>query len=460
MSDAIHRRAALLAIGDELLTGQSLDTNTRWLAARLAALGIEVVRHELVGDDTAAIRAAVARLADECDLVLCTGGLGPTLDDLVRDALAALVDEPLQVDPELERTLRAAAAARGRTLNEGDLLQTQRPASARPIANHRGTAPGLAVTLQVDGRPVDVVALPGPPVENQPMFDAAVVPALRPPPGGGSLLRLVHHYGIPESTAAERLGPLLERGAEPLVGITASDGVVTCRIRATGDAARARDALDRIDAEIDAAIGAHRFAVGEGAVHVHLVRALLERREGVVVAESCTGGLLGARLSALPGASGALLGGWIVYANAHKAAHLGVPRELLGEHGAVSGPVAEAMARGALDRLPAPDPELGLRAVHALAITGVAGPGGGTDDKPVGTVWIAHARRVLDAAGLPDPGTDHVRGRRFHFPGDRERIRARAASAAAGVCIFHLLGKPLATPAWATDVDAERGRRS
>lgn len=436
-----HDRAAILSIGDELALGQTLDTNSRWLAERLTGRAITVAEHVTIPDDLARHIAALRRLCVEFPLVISTGGLGPTDDDLTRQALADLLGEPLIEDPQVVDELERMLNARGRTLSPNQRRQALRPVSARRLPNPNGTAPGLAATVHIAGRSSDVFCLPGPPDEMQPMFRDLVAPALRPAPGRAVSSRAYPTLGLGESDLAGRLGDLMDRARNPLVGTTASGGVVTVRLRYEGDAAHAEEELDRTESLIRKAL--HPFIFGEGAdtIVTATIDALRHRNQRVVVVESCTGGLLGALLASVPGASDVFQGGWITYANEVKRDEVGVPDGLLSQHGAVSEPVARAMATGALM---APG---GAAAQHALAITGVAGPSGGTASKPVGTVFVARATR---AAMNESPA---VEVRRFCISGGRDDIRDRSAKLALAMLRFHLLGHAVPRLIWQMNLD-------
>ncbi|MGP1345860.1 MAG: CinA family nicotinamide mononucleotide deamidase-related protein [Phycisphaerales bacterium] len=464
-SPRFHRNAAILSIGDELVLGQTLDTNSRWLSEQLVELGVRPAAHMTVEDSLDAIIEAIESLAYDHDLILVTGGLGPTLDDLTRESLGEVLDRPLVIDEGAQRALEAWSAARGRELNELNRRQAMRPSSAITIPNPNGTAPGIAAVIAPDpeldreGHTL-IVCLPGPPRENQPMFRDAVVPMLRPQSGDVIRTRLLRHFGIPESVAAERLGAMMRRDANPTVGTTASGGIVSVRIRYEGNAGNAEIELDNAAKRVHDLLSPHGFGhppadrrVGAGE-HASLaevtLRHLRERSESLVVAESCTGGLLGAMITGVPGSSDSFLGGWQTYSNAMKKSQLGVPGALIddpsspGFRGAVSRETAIAMAVGALEasaRAGAGDGG----AHHALAITGVAGPDGGTPDKPVGTVWIARASRDASAGGRAGSESE---ARRFLIAGDREDVRERSAMTALAMLLFHLRGDAVPMLTW------------
>ncbi len=423
-----HRTAAIISQGDEIVLGQTLDTNSKWLAERLMERGVLPVEHVSLPDDQPALVATFRRLAASVDLILCTGGLGPTDDDLTRAALAEAMNEPLVEDAEALTQIIAWFKGRGRPMPDLNRVQALRPASATSIQNHHGTAPGLSARLGT----ADVFCIPGPPRELFPMFLSQIAPLLSPPPGVNVRTWTIHTIGMGESDVATKLGAssmgnLMARASSPLVGTTASGGVVSVRLRATGDNPDA--AIAETVAEVKRLLGVFVFADGTGAAgHPHeafptaVIAAMRAQRRTLGVVESCTSGLLGAMLGDVPGASDVLMGGLITYANRVKTALAGVPESVLHAHGAVSAETASAMAEGGLKALGVSD---------CLAITGVAGPGGGSEAKPVGTVWIAHAH-----SGSP------VDVRRFSMAGDRRNIREWAARSAMTMLWTHLAGQP------------------
>lgn len=445
----VQRTAAILAIGDELAIGQSLDTNSKWLSSHLTDLGIRVVEHVTVPDEPPALRAVFERLTASADLLLATGGLGPTADDLTRDVLCACMGDELVRDDRQHERLVELFRRRGRPLENGNDRQALRPSTSICMDNDQGTAPGIAATLNG----VDVYLLPGPPHENRPMFERFVVPRLRTDPKRAITTRLIRHYGIPESNAAVALGDLLDRDrlerGLPLVGITASDGVITTRLRHEGAPAEAPRLLDEADRLIGERIGSYRISPepGETPSDADLVEltvlALKRAGHGLLTAESCTGGMIGEAVTSVSGSSSVYHGGWVTYSNEHKSMHLGVAEAMLKQHGAVSEPVVRAMAEGAIERSPRVFGPDGARLRHALAVTGIAGPDGGSPEKPVGTVWIARASET-------DGGMD-VESRRFVFPGDRDTVRRRTVSTALAMLLLHLRGNRLEKLLWQVD---------
>lgn len=403
------RTACILSIGTELTLGQTVDTNSAWIAAALAALGVRTVHHATVPDEHDAIVRALREAAGRADLVVASGGLGPTEDDLTRAALAEVLGGSLVPDADSLAQIRAFFTARGRDMPPQNEVQALVPEGARPLANAVGTAPGLSAVIGTTA----VCCLPGVPSELYAMFATHVAPAVRRSAGGGVILtRTLRTTGLPESEVGLRLRDLMTRGRNPEVGTTAALGLIGVRINATASSAEeARRLLDAADAEICARLGEAVFGRDEETL-AHAVGALLiERGATVAVAESCTGGLVGALLTAVPGSSAYFRGGVVAYANEVKSDMLGVPASVLEREGAVSGAVAEALAAG-VARLLATD--------YAVSITGVAGPGGGSPEKPVGLVY----------AGLHTPAGTTAARHMFGSDATRDAIRQRAAGAA------------------------------
>jgi nicotinamide-nucleotide amidase len=399
--------AEIIAVGSELVNGQKLDTNSQWLSRRLGELGLDVRYHTSVGDDLQNNVDAFRIASGRARLVLISGGIGPTQDDLTREALARVAGVPLIEDPESLEALRAFFERRNRPMPDRNRVQALMPEGAEAIANPYGTAPGI--WMPMDG--TIFVALPGVPGELKRMFDEQVVPRLR---SSGLIDRVIVHrvvnlFGKGESDIEAEALDLTVRGRRPEVGITASDATISFRISC--ECADEVSALAEIEPTL--ALIRERFGpwiVGEGTTDVTeaLVEALLAKKATLAVAESCTGGLIAQRLTAIPGVSDCFLGGVVSYANSAKQQLLGVPEALLKTVGAVSPEVAEAMASGVRER---------FGATLGLSVTGIAGPGGGSEEKPVGLVYL----------GLATPsGVSH---RRLLLGPDqpREVIRSRSA---------------------------------
>ncbi len=416
------KTAVILSIGEEVLTGQIHDTNATWIALRLGELGIRTVRRATVGDDLRDITDAIRTAATAADILIATGGLGPTRDDLTRQALADALGEDLMTDEEALARLRRYWEKRRGEMPPTNAVQALRPPSASLIPNARGTAPGLVADLSASAR---AWFLPGPPVELHGMWEAHVAADLRTLAGHGTVMatRLVNAVGIPEAEVAQRLDDLMQRGRRPDVGTMVRDSLVVVRIRDTGPADAVEPAVNQTADEVARRLAPFVYGRDEMTLAEAVLDLLRERGLTLAVAESCTGGLLGSLLTEPAGASDVFLGGFITYSNEMKATLLGVPESTLAAHGAVSRPTAEAMARGAAR---AASGAGGRPADCALAITGVAGPGGGSEAKPVGTVYIA----------LAAPDTLDVR--RLRISGDREAVRRRSALAALALLFLHL----------------------
>jgi nicotinamide-nucleotide amidase len=406
------RSAGILAVGSELLTPFRTDTNSAWLTARLNDLGIDVRLSAVVGDDAADLAGALRLALARADLVVATGGLGPTSDDLTRDVAAAVAGLGMELDDAVLAKIRARFERRGRPMPPSNARQAQVPAGADVLENDVGTAPGLWIPA---GERI-VVLLPGPPAELQPMFDRLVAPRLQALGVGRKIRRrVIAATGQPESAIDEAASPVyraLEAGAVPIsTSILASAGQIELHLSAAGaDVAAVDRALDAAVERLAAVLGPVVFSVDGRSLEQVVGEALAARRLRIAAAESCTAGLALARLTDVPGSSAWVVGGVVAYDNAVKIGALGVPAALIESHGAVSEPVADAMAEGVRRRLGA---DVGL------AITGIAGPSGGTPGKPVGTVVVAMA----------GPGSSAI-VRTLAFAGDRAMIRRFSVAAA------------------------------
>jgi nicotinamide-nucleotide amidase len=400
----------IVTIGDELLLGTTIDTNAVYLARALGEVGVAITRRATVADVESEIADAVQQALLRTGAVITTGGLGPTADDLTRPTLAKLFGRTLHEDPDIVAALHALWASRGRggVLPPSNLQQALVPEGAEILANAQGTAPGLRLTDEA-GR--WVIMLPGVPRELRAMTTEHIVPWLSAR-GNGTVLRsrYVRTTSIAESALADKLGAL-KRSVEglPLAYLPGHDGV-DLRVTASGlPADEATQRLDAAVAQMREAVGVHAYATDRTSMAEVVLELCAAHGDTIAVAESCTGGLLAARLTEVPGSSSVVLGGVIAYANSVKEQELGVAADDIVEHGAVSEPVAVQMARGVRGM---------TGATIGVGITGVAGPGGGTAEKPVGTVWIA-----VDVRG-------EVRSSRAVYIGDRAEIRHRATQAA------------------------------
>lgn len=417
-------RAAVLSIGDELTLGQVAESNAQWISQQALRLGILVSEHRTVDDDRQAIAQAIAQLAADFAVVIVTGGLGPTDDDLTREALAdAMGGVVLVEDVRARETLLRRFADRGRVMPAMNAKQALAPLGAICVENQSGTAPGLMALI---GRS-QIFCLPGPPNEMRPMFERVVAPQLAAAgtPRESVKTCAIHSCGLPESVAAELIRSHMARDSNPLAGTTASGAIVTARVRAVGEAAQ-DGRFEEVCGAIEKAWSPFVFGRDETTLAEALGAVLLQSADRVATAESCTGGGLAQLMTSAPGSSRWFAGGWITYSNELKRTQLGVPEELLGAYGAVSAEVACAMATGAAHRA-------GVR--YGVSTTGIAGPDGGTAQKPVGTVWIAVADRSKE-----DP-SEQVRARRFLLSGDRATVRDRSVRIAAQLVRLTALGK-------------------
>ncbi len=403
--------AVVIAVGSELLTPHKTDTNSLFITDRLNAVGIHVVQKLVVGDEPAGLASALRYALGAGDIVIVTGGLGPTADDVTRDVAAELLGAPLEESPAIVEAIRARFEARGLEMPAINRRQAAVPRGAEVLANPRGTAPGLWLTAGE----VRLVLLPGPPRELRPMFDRLVADRLASAAGGRRVQRrMLRTTGRTESHVDELARPIYEPLAarRPPVETTilASLGQIDLHLSTVGDDPEAGGrVLDAAVAELAGVLGSCVVST-DGRSLPEVVGELLQRRGArVALAESCTGGLIASRLTDVPGSSAYVHAGWVLYSNDAKVA-LGVPPGRIETHGAVSEPVAEAMAAAARG---AAGVEFGL------AVTGIAGPGGATPGKPVGTVCLA-------LAGPAEP----PRVRRVQLPGDRERVKFQASQAA------------------------------
>ena len=370
----------ILSVGTELLLGDILDTNAQFLSRELAARGISVLRRTTVGDNAGRLRAALTAALDAADVVLITGGLGPTADDITRDVACETMGFPLQTDPEIAAGLRAFFAGRGMDMPEENLRQAQIPIGGTVFPNPNGTAPGIG--LKKDGK--CVVLLPGPPREMRPMFLESAVPFLKDYTDGVIVSHTVRTIGIGESAMAHAVADLLESG-NPTVAPYAKTGEALLRVTARAqDPAAAQALCEPVLDEIRRRLGEKVYGLDLNGVEEAVVALLKAQNKTIATAESCTAGLIPKRITDVPGASTVFQFGAVTYSNEYKEKILGVRRETLERFGAVSAQTAREMAAG-IRRLTGAD--LGI------SVTGIAGPGSDGTNKPVGLCYIA-----LDAA--------------------------------------------------------------
>ncbi len=405
-------RAEIIAVGSELLGASRLDTNSLFLAERLDTLGIVLRAKSVVGDDRQDLAALCAQALTRADLLILTGGLGPTADDLTRDVVSDVLGLPLAEDPAIVGRIEARFASRGQRMPQVNRRQAMVPHGAVVLDNPNGTAPGL----WIDTRDRLLVLLPGPPREMQPMFDALCAGALLERVGRERVHKAsLFITGRGESHVEEIAQPIYSRWLDTIppieTTILAAPGQTELHLRLrSADADRAEARVLAARDELAAALGRDVFATDGRAIEQVVGDLLRERRMTVAAAESCTGGLLMSRLTDVAGSSNYVLSGMVVYSNAAKTAMAGVPEPLIAAHGAVSEPVAVAMAEGVRVRCGS---DLGV------GISGIAGPGGGTPLKPVGTVAVA----------LAGPES-RLTVRTFLFPGGRAQVKFHATQAA------------------------------
>jgi nicotinamide-nucleotide amidase len=400
-------RAEIIAVGSELLTPDRLDTNSLYLTSELNQLGIHVIHKSVVGDSPEEMRSSFRFALDRAQLVIASGGLGPTDDDRTRETVAELLSRRLRPDETILLKIQERFRRYGRAMPEINARQAMVPEGATPLPNSRGTAPGL--WIEDAGR--IVVLLPGVPVELRAIFETEVKPRLaRIAPSERLFTRDLRITGLPESEVEQRVSPLYALYPDTETTILSAPSGIQLHPRVwSSDPAKAEKLLDEITGRMALALGEHLYSMKGESLEEVVARVMTENRATVAVAESCTGGLVAEHLTNVPGSSSFFLGGVVCYSNELKTSFVGVPAELIEAKGAVSSEVALALADGIRKR---------TRATLGIGITGIAGPGGGTPEKPVGLVHIG----IADERG--------PRERSTLFPGDRERIRMYATYAA------------------------------
>ena len=413
-------RVEILAVGTELLLGQIANTNARWMSESLAAIGADVLRHQVVGDNLDRIVEAMRLSAGRAEVVIVTGGLGPTQDDITRDALAVVMGAPMVRHPELEDLLREKFRSFGRReMPESNLRQADVPEGARYLTPSRGTAPGLVADLPGAAR---IYAVPGVPEEMVEMMEGTILPELASEGAAVVRSRVLRCAGMGESALAERVDDLFSGSANPTIAFLASSGEVKVRITAKAATAEAAERLiEPVAEEIRRRLGDVVFTTDDETLEAAVVRLLTDAGATLACAESITGGGVGARITSVQGASEVFVGSAVVYRNEAKASVLGVSRETLEGPGPVSEECALEMAAGTRRVFGS---DLGL------SLTGAAGPEshGGA---PPGVIWIA----------LDGDEVTHARG--FQVPGERDRVRRWAEQAALDLVRRHLEGRPL-----------------
>jgi nicotinamide-nucleotide amidase len=399
--------AEIIAIGSELLTPRRVDTNSLWLTEQLNNIGIQVSLKTIVGDDEHRLEDVLREAVRRSDLVISTGGLGPTEDDITRKVFSRVLGRRLILEDRVLEGIRARFAKIGVPMAANNERQALVLDEAEILENRRGTAPGQLV----QHGSATVVLQPGPPRELKPMFVEQVLPQLEKRAVGVRIrTRVLRTTGLGESAVDQKIAPIYSRYSNPTTTILCSPGDVEIHLTATAvDGAAAERQLDELAEKLEDALGNHVYSFAGEALEQIVGRALTIKQYTLAVAESCTGGLLAQRLTDVPGSSAYFLEGLVTYSNAAKERLLGITPELLHPHGAVSEEVAAAMAVGVRER---------SGANIGVSITGIAGPDGGTDEKPVGTVFVGLA------------GDAHREVKKLQLFGDRSEIRWRATQSA------------------------------
>ncbi len=415
-------RAEIISVGTELLLGHTVNTDASFLAEELASLGLDLHLVTTVGDNPGRLAEAMRGAMERSEVVLVTGGLGPTLDDLTKQTLARVLGRPLRMDEASLRRLREYFGTR--PCGAIQEIQAMLPEGARALPNELGTAPGLAV--EADNGALFML-FPGPPRELEPMFLKEARPILAARAGASIVSFKVRTIGMGEGALAARLGDLCEAANPTAATYIGAHGEVFVRVTAKAASEAEAEALAAPVVErVRELLGDVVYGVNVESLEEAVVAELARRGLTLATAESCTGGLLAQRITDVPGASEVFRTGLVTYANESKTRLLGVPEELIARHGAVSEEVARAMAEGA---------RLRDGADYGLGVTGVAGPGGGTPEKPVGTVWIALSARDGCHAVLRRPQGRYL---------GRASVRQRSAGQALDMLRRHLAGLPVA----------------
>ncbi|MFA5239592.1 MAG: competence/damage-inducible protein A [Phycisphaerae bacterium] len=401
------RKASIVSIGNELLNGQTLNTNALYLSERLLSIGIPVVSSYTIGDDIDSIVRMLNLASDDADLVLVTGGLGPTDDDVTRQAFAKFLGSELELQKDILEKIQNLFASKNWPMPEKNKIQAYIPAGAKALDNNLGTAPGI----RAEAEDKLFFVLPGVPWEMKQMFEESVLAELKKFAGEQTVFMLkLKCFGAGESSIAEKLGELMQRGRNPLINCTVHYGVITLTIVATAkDKVKAQQMAEKDEKTLREILGELIYGTGEQSLAEVVGAKLAQQKKTIAVAESCTGGALAKLLTDTAGASRYFTHGWVTYSNIAKIKELGVKADLIEEDGAVSCKVAEAMAQGARKR---------AETDFGIGITGIAGPGGGSEQKPVGLVYIS-----IDSGGGSET-------KRFIFSYGRDFMRLQTAQTA------------------------------
>ena len=409
------KKAGIISIGNELLSGETVDTNASWLSRELLDIGMPTACVFAVGDDVSAIVRALRQAVEQADVIIVTGGLGPTDDDVTREALAEFLGVDLEFRQELFEQISAFFAGRNVPMADSNKVQAYVPVGARGLENRIGTAPGMFA----EQGPKAIFCMPGVPREMEQMFTDSVLGVVEGFAAGQVVVtKKVMCFGVGESTIADKLGDLMGRDRNPLINSTAAVGVITLHVVATAsDRAAGEEMVEADRRTLCSKLGDVVYGYDGQSLAEVVGGRLADCGRSVAVAESCTGGLVAKMITDVPGCSGYFTHGWVTYSDEAKISQLGVEEGLIEAHGAVSEEVACAMARGARQK---------AGADYAIGITGIAGPGGGTDEKPVGLVYIS---------------VDREEGcfcRRFVFSHSREYMRLRTAMTALSMVLHEL----------------------
>ncbi|HXU34818.1 MAG TPA: competence/damage-inducible protein A [Blastocatellia bacterium] len=400
-------RAEIIAIGSELLTPHRTDTNSLWLTERLNSVGIEVQLKTVVGDDEAILEESLRDALRRSAVIISTGGLGPTEDDITRKVFARVTGRHLKLDYEVLAGIRRRFASRGYQMTPNNERQALILDGGKVLANPNGSAPGI----KLDHEGKLIVLLPGPPRENQPMFDDYVMPDLERMSRGARIARRVLKVtGLGESALDDVIAPIYKEYTNPTTTILFTDSEIEIHLTGSADtAARAEEIVGELTDKLEEKLGYYLYSTTGESLEEVVGHRLRLKQFTIATAESCTGGLVAERITRVPGSSDYFVGSVVSYTNEVKSNLLEVPEDMIERHGAVSGEVAEAMARGVKAR---------TGATIGVSVTGTAGPGGGTDAVPVGTVYVGLADDVVTS------------NRRLVLPGDRHLVRWRASTAA------------------------------
>jgi nicotinamide-nucleotide amidase len=410
--------AAIICVGNELLNGQTVDTNSSWLAERLLSVSIPVVCTCVVGDVVGDIKSAIEYASGRADIILITGGLGPTDDDLTRNGIAEFLGVELEYHSEIEEEIKKFFSARGVLMAEKNKVQAYLPVGTSAIENGLGTAPGI---FYKNDKKI-IAAFPGVPSEMKQMFDKSVLPRIKKIACGEFLIiRKVRCIGAGESVVAEMLGDLMSRGRNPQINCTVNCGIITLYVVARAEKKGKAETMAAKDIErLYSILGKLIYGLDEQSLAEVVGQKLVEKKKTLAMAESCTGGLIAKMITDVAGSSRYFNRGWVTYSNESKISELGVGKKIIDQYDAVSGEVSAAMARGARQK---------SGADYAIAVTGIAGPQGGGEQKPVGLVYVS----IACAEG--------INTEKFLFgPRDRDFIRIRTSQNALNLLRLKLGG--------------------